>query len=150
MPKHLFFIAPLLLAIAACSKAPPQDKTTVQKALVEYLAGRSGISVYSMDIEVTSVTFRGTEADAQVTFKAKGSTDASNLMQMKYVLEQKDGKWTVKGRSGASEHGGPGAPGASGAPGHGGGAPEGMPAMPPGHPPTGGSGASGDKAGDKK
>lgn len=116
----------------------------MQKALVDYLAGRSGISVESMDIEVTSVTFRGTEADAQVTFKAKGSTDASNLMQMKYVLEQKDGKWTVKGRSGMSEHGGgAGAPG--GAPG---GAPQGMPAMPPGHPPTAPEAA--EKGGEKK
>ena len=111
----------------------------MQKALVDYLAGRSGISVESMDIEVTSVTFRGSEADAQVTFKAKGSTDASNLMQMKYVLEQKDGKWTVKGRSGASEHGGAGAPGA---------APQGMPAMPPGHPPT--ASEPGEKGGQKK
>ncbi|MFN7934841.1 MAG: hypothetical protein U0R19_16045 [Bryobacteraceae bacterium] len=112
----------------------------MQKALVDYLAGRSGISVESMDIEVTSVTFRGNEADAQVTFKAKGSTDASNLMQMKYVLEQKDGKWTVKGRSGASEHGGPS--GGSGS--------QAMPAMPPGHPPTSGAAPSGEKAGEKK
>ena len=123
-----------------CSKSAPQDKAIVQKALVDYLAGRSGISVESMDIEVTSVTFRGNEADAQVTFKAKGSTDASNLMQMKYVLEQKDGKWTVKGRSGASEHGGPG--GGSGS--------QAMPAMPPGHPPTSGAAPSGEKAGEKK
>ncbi len=113
----------------------------MQKALIEYLAGRSGISVDSMDIEVTTVTFRGNEADAQVTFKAKGSSDASNLMQMKYVLEQKDGKWTVKGRSGMSDHGGSGAmTGGS----------EAMPAMPPGHPPTSAAPAPGEKAGEKK
>jgi hypothetical protein len=125
----------LLLALIGCSKSAPQDKSAVQKALVDYLASRSGISVESMDIEVTSVTFRANEADAQVTFKAKGSADASNLMQMKYVLEQKDGKWTVKGRSGASEHGGP-----SG----------GSQALPPGHPPAAGAPASGEKAGEKK
>ncbi|MBL8176959.1 MAG: hypothetical protein JNK48_19960 [Bryobacterales bacterium] len=143
MPKQLLLTATLLLALVGCSKPPAQDKTSVQKALVDYLAGRSGISVDSMDIEVTSVTFRGNEADAQVTFKAKGSTDASNLMQMKYVLEQKDGKWTVKGRSGMSDHGGPGqaAPGQA--------APQGgMPAMPPGHPPT--TPDSAEKAGEKK
>lgn len=112
----------------------------MQKAVVEYLAGRSGISVDSMDIEVTSVTFRGNEADAQVSFRAKGSTDASNLMQMKYVLEQKDGKWVVKGRSGMSEHGGQ--TGGSGT--------EAMPAMPPNHPPMGGAAPGGEKAGEKK
>jgi len=140
VPKQLLYFATVVLAIVGCSKPASQDKASVQKALVDYLAGRSGISVESMDIEVTSVTFRGTEADAQVTFKAKGSTDASNLMQMKYVLEQKDGKWTVKGRSGASEHGG-----GAGDPG---GAPQGMPAMPPGHPPTAPDNA--EKGGAKK
>jgi len=106
---------------------------------MDYLKNRKGLNVDSMDVQVGSVSFRGNEADATVTMSAKGSTDHSNSMQMKYVLEVKDGKWTVKGRSGGSEHGGAmEAPGPTGAP-------SGMPpsgAMPPGHPPTDGSGGA--------
>lgn len=89
---------------------------------MEYLQNRAGLDIKAMDVSVSGVAFRENEADATVTFKAKGSTDTSNSMQMKYVLEQKDGKWVVKGRSGSGGHG---------AEGMGGGA-----AMPPGHPPA--------------
>jgi hypothetical protein len=120
----------LLLVIDACNK-PAQDKSAVQQALLEYLNGRAGISVANMDIEVTSVAFRENEADASVSFRAKGSTDATNSMQLKYVLEQKGGKWVVKGRSGKSEHGGMDTPS--------------QPALPPGHPPMGASPSPGER-----
>jgi hypothetical protein len=109
---------------------------------MDYLKNRKGLNVDSMDIQVGSVSFRGNEADATVTMSAKGTTDHANSMQMKYVLEAKDGKWTVKGRSGASEHGGAmEAPGPSGSP-------SAMPpsgAMPPGHPPADASSGAGAK-----
>ena len=139
MQKRLLLLITIaLFALSACSKPAAQDKAAVQKALTEYLAAKAGLSLDSMEMDVTSVTFRGNEADAQVTFRAKGSSDASNLMQMRYVLEQKDGKWTVKGRSGMSDHGGPGA-GSTG-----------TPAMPPGHPPMDKQGETGNSAGEKK
>ncbi len=123
------FVRPLLaavLALAACSSNAVQTKEAVEKGVLEYLQNRSGLDVKAMDVSVANVSFRDKEADATVSFKAKGSTDASNTMQMQYVLEQQGGKWVVKGRSG-------------GAGGHGGGgmeAPAGG-ALPPGHPPAG-------------
>lgn len=92
---------------------------------MEYLKTRAGISIDTMDVSVTSVTFRGEEADATVSFSPKGSKDHSQAMNMNYVLENKGGKWVVKGRSGTSQHGG-----------EAGGMPKEMPQMPPGHPPT--------------
>lgn len=86
---------------------------------MEYLKTRQGLDLNAMDIRIASVSFRQNEAEATVFFQAKGSSDPRNSMQMRYVLEAKNGKWTVKGRSGASEHG-------SG--------PSGM--LPEGHPPT--------------
>jgi len=96
---------------------------------MEYLKTRAGISIDTMDVNVTSVTFRGEEADATVSFSPKGSKDHSGAMNMNYVLENKGGKWVVKGRSGSSQHGGD----ATGMPKE---MPRDMPQMPPGHPPT--------------
>jgi hypothetical protein len=92
---------------------------------MDYLKTRAGISIDTMDVNVTSVTFRGEEADATVSFSPKGSKDHSGAMNMNYVLENKGGKWVVKGRSGSSQHGGD--PSAM---------PKDTPQMPPGHPPT--------------
>ncbi len=78
-----------------------------------------------MQIDISSVTFRQNEADAVVSFRAKGSNDPASGMQMAYKLELKGNRWVVKGRqdAGGSPHGGGAAmPGAQ------------MP-IPPGHPP---------------
>ncbi len=82
-----------------------------------------------MQVEIASVSFRQNEADALVSFRPKGSTDASTGMQMQYTLEKKGGRWVVKGKrdSGKSPHGGGGA--MTPAPQDG--------VMPPGHPPAG-------------
>ena len=81
-----------------------------------------------MDVEVTSVMFRGKEADATVAFRPRGSADAGSGLQMQYTLEQSGGQWVVKGKaeSGGSPHGE--APGSEVAPGG---------ELPPGHPPMG-------------
>jgi len=74
-----------------------------------------------MDVDVTSIAFKGSEADATVMFRAKGA-DASSGLQMRYTLEQKSGKWVVKEKAQASgsPHGAAANPGG---------------ALPPGHPP---------------
>jgi hypothetical protein len=113
------------LLLESCGGRPRQDQSAVEKGVMDYLENKAGLDIKGMDVAISSVAFREGEADATVTFKAKGSTGASNMMTMKYVLEHKDGKWVVKGRSGGS--------GGHGSEGMGGGA------MPPGHPPAGGA-----------
>jgi len=87
------------LLLTGCAGKAPQSNKAVEDGVLEYLKNRKGLDINSMDVKVNSVTFRGSEADVQVSFTAKGASDTSQPMQMKYVLEQKDGKWTVKGRS---------------------------------------------------
>ncbi|MBL8210812.1 MAG: hypothetical protein JNK87_08880 [Bryobacterales bacterium] len=127
------------LLLTGCAGKAPQNNKAVEDGVLEYLKNRKGLDINSMDVKVNSVTFRGNEADVQVSFTAKGASDTSQPMQMKYVLEQKDGKWTVKGRSN-NEHTNTPPPGDMMPPSHppteGGGAGG---AMPPGHPPTGGA-----------
>jgi hypothetical protein len=98
---------------------------------MDHLSSRAGLDISSMDVEVTSVTLNGDEAEASVSFRAKGSDDPEASMQMQYTLEKKGSRWVVKGKAGAADD----SP-------HGGGMenPHGeMPpseGMPPGHPPV--------------
>jgi hypothetical protein len=128
--KRLLMLA--VLVLAACNR-PARDKESIKLAVMHHLQSRSGLDVASIDVEVASVDFKGDEANALVAFKAKGSTDPNAAMQMRYVLESRNGKWSVKSRSeGGSPHGRtePAQPGGGMPP------PESDGAMPPGHPPV--------------
>ena len=119
----------VLLALAGCSR-DIRNEGAVRQGVLDYLSRRANLNVASMDVSVTSVVFRRDEADATVSFSAKGSNGAGG-MTMHYILERKGGRWAVKGRadSGQNPHGG------AGASPHGGGAsPSGSGALPPGHP----------------
>ena len=61
-----------------------------------------GMNVAAMEITLTKVKVDGNQADATVSFAAKGTAGAQ--MTMQYHLEQKDNKWTVVGRQDASQH----------------------------------------------
>ena len=116
-------VAPALLLVAltlgGCKKNI-QSKEAVHQGVMQHLTGRSDLDLSSMDVEVSSVVFRDSEADATVAFRAKGSNDPGAGMSLKYTLERKGNQWVVKGKAGAA-----GTPhGAAGD-------------LPPGHPPMG-------------
>ena len=115
--KLLLSIALLLCSLAACNRAS-QDKEAIRQGVIDYVAGK--VNVAAMDVDVTSIAFKGDEADATVIFRAKGSTSGPG-MEMRYTLEQKSGKWVVKNKA---ESGSPHSAVAN---------PGGM-TMPPGHP----------------
>lgn len=131
-----------VLALAGC-KQTVQTKEAVRQGVVDYLSTRGNLDLKAMQVDVTSVNFRQNEADVVVSFRPKSSPNAEG-MEMRYTLEQKGGRWVVKGKAdkGAAPHGGMpaemAAPEGMGA-GHGG-----MTAMPPAEakPETPASGAS--------
>jgi hypothetical protein len=115
-----------MLFLAGCSKNI-QTKEAVREGMLKYLSTRSGLSVSGMDIDITSVSFKGNEAEAMVSFKPKGGNAAAG-MQMNYTLEKKGNEWVVKGKAdSASQHGAAAMPG---------GAPP-KSDLPPDHPPMG-------------
>jgi ABC-type Fe3+-citrate transport system substrate-binding protein len=129
-------VAAAILVLLGCSRGV-DSKEAIRLGVIEHLSGRSGLDLKSMQVDVTSVSFRQNEADAVVSFRPKGVADASAGMQMQYTLEKKGDRWVVKGKreSGMSPHGGtqpapPGGPALGGE-------------MPPGHPPMGKSAPSG-------
>jgi hypothetical protein len=139
----------VLLSLAGCSRNI-QNKEAVRQAVVEYLdakAAQTGLKMDSMDVDVTALTFEQQQARATVNFRLK---QGGGGMQMTYVLDQKGGKWVVRGTqvSTANPHGTVPLPpgGDTGAapalpPNHpsvsGGTAPPSGVELPPGHPPTG-------------
>ena len=107
----------LTLCLAGCNHLA-QDKEAVRLGIVDHLqSGHFDMSKMAMD--VNSVKFNGTHADATVSVYIKGQT-AADGMTMNYQLEQQSGKWVVLGSpkgAGGMPHAGAAAPGAAMPPG---------------------------------
>ena len=116
-----------VLGLTGCQK-DIQTKDAVRQGILTYLTQNKNLSVSSMDIDVTQVTFRDKEADAVVMFKPKGG-DAASGMSMRYTLERQGSTWVVKKKADSGAHGAT-APGSMPMP-------SGSMPMPSGHPPTG-------------
>lgn len=122
-------LALALAFLAGCSKNI-QTNEAVRQGIIKHLSQNTGLNLASMDIEVTSVTFRDNEADAVVGFKPKGA-GAMGGMSMRYTLERKGSEWVVKKKMDSGM-------------GHGMMPPEGAAkqeegGLPAGHPPVGGA-----------
>jgi hypothetical protein len=102
-----------VLFLASCAK-DINNKEAVKEAVMKRLTTVSGLNMSGMEVEISSVSFQGDKADAQVAFKGKGSADA--MLNMSYKLQRKGDEWAVTSTSG----------------GMGGGAST----LPPGHPPA--------------
>jgi hypothetical protein len=91
---------PLLIAVllsAGCANRAVQNEAAVRQGVIDYISQRSDLNLTTMQIDVTSVSFRQNEADATVSFRPKGGA-ADSGMQMRYTLERKGSRWVVKGR----------------------------------------------------
>lgn len=126
---HLSLVAAVVLLLSGCNRGI-ESKEAVRQAVIDYLSKQSNLNVSSMQVDVTSVSFREGEADATVAFRAKGAGGGSG-MTMNYTLARQGNRWVVKGKSqaGGSPHGMMG------------GSQSGQ--MPAGHPPVGGQEPSG-------
>ncbi len=121
--------------MAGCAHKNTDNLDAVKQGVIRDIG--KNINVAAMDVNVVSVSFRGQEADAVVSFAPKGGPPA---MTMNYTMERKGDDWHIKSRaqSDLQKHAAQAPPGAM----QGGqGSMGGMDAMPPGHPPaTTGSG----------
>jgi hypothetical protein len=98
----------LFAALTACNRGN-QSKEAVRQGVIDYLSGKTSslaLNMSAMDVQVTSVTFSGNEADASVSITPKGTPGGG--MSMNYHLQQDGAKWVVKGRkdAGGAPHGG--------------------------------------------
>jgi hypothetical protein len=108
----------LLAALAACNRGN-QSKDAVRQGVMDYLSGKTSslaLNLSAMNVDVTSVTFRGNQADAAVSITPKNAPGGG--MNVNYHLEQQGAKWVVMGRkdAGGTPHGGGAVPATGGAP----------------------------------
>jgi hypothetical protein len=91
----------LIFCLAGCNRGVPSNDA-VRQGVLDYLQQKAGMNVKAMDINLTAVKINGDQADATVSFAAKGVAGAQ--MTMQYHLEQKDNKWAVVGRQDSTKH----------------------------------------------
>ncbi len=134
--KYLIVPAVAVLALAGCAHRNTDNLEAVKQGVIRDIS--KNINVGAMDVNVVSVSFRGLEADAVVSFAPKGGTPAQGLT-MNYTMERKGDEWHIKSRaqSDLQKHAAQAPPGGM----QGGGMQGGE--MPPGHPSTGQSPSSG-------
>jgi hypothetical protein len=83
------------LLLAGCAKNIDNPEA-VKEGIVKDIAKK--VDVGNMDINVDSVSFRDSGADATVSFRPKGAP-TSQSMTMNYQLERQSGEWHVKSRN---------------------------------------------------
>ncbi len=85
----------LVLSLAGCGKNIDTPEA-VKLGVVKDIAKK--VDVQNMEVNVDSVSFRGKEATANISFRPKGG-DPKQSITMKYELERKGDEWAVKGRN---------------------------------------------------
>jgi hypothetical protein len=84
---------------AGCSKGI-DTLEDVKRGVIADVSKRADVG--NMNVSVDSVSFRGKEADATVTFSAKQGGPG---MTMQYTLERAGSEWKVKDRKQGQGHG---------------------------------------------
>jgi hypothetical protein len=108
---------------AACKRAGTCTEEAARQGVIDYLTKRANLNVSGMNIAVASLACRENDADAVVSFTAKGANPGAP-MSRKYELERQGDHWVVKASANA------------GSSPHGGATPAAGEALPPGHPPV--------------
>jgi hypothetical protein len=132
----------LLLSLAACNRGI-DDKDAIRQGVIDHLATRANLNMNAMKIDITSVSIKGDQADANVAISPKDSKMAGPPMTMSYKLQKQGNRWVVQPRPGTSPHGGMAMPPGMANP-HGGGT------MPPGMENPHGGGAMPPAPSEKK
>lgn len=101
--SHILCVLLPAIFLFGCAK-DINNKDAVKEAVMKRLTAVSGLNMSGMDVDITNVSFQGNQADAQVAFRVKGSTDS--MLNMSYKLERKGDEWTVKASSGGAGGGG--------------------------------------------
>lgn len=85
----------LFLTLTGCGKNI-DTADAVKQGVIKDIAKK--VDVQNMDVIVDSMSFRGKDASANISFRPKGG-DPKQSITMNYELERKGDEWTVKGRN---------------------------------------------------
>lgn len=94
--RHVLLRVLLLAALLSACGKNIETKEAVRAAVLDSVQ-KKGVNLGQMEVEVTSVSFKGKEADATVDFRAKGAAPGTGIT-MKYTLEKNGSAWAVRTR----------------------------------------------------
>src|SRR5579863_1279146 len=100
-----------LLALFAGCKKQESDADAIRSGINQHLASLKTINLGAMDMNVTSFSVQGDQAQAQVEFKPKTGAPNGAGMQVAYSLEKQNGLWVVQSTQpagGSIQHPAPG------------------------------------------
>jgi hypothetical protein len=156
MKRSAYFLTVLgLLVLFGGCKKQESDADGIRSGINQHLASLKTINLGAMDMNITSVSVQGNQAQAQVEFKPKTGAPQGAGMQVAYSLQKQNGLWVVRSTQaagGSIQHPAPGenphmdtpSPSSGSMPNFrdlvpGGGNSS---ALPPGHPPVNGQGST--------
>jgi hypothetical protein len=85
----------LLVLFAGCKKQE-SDADAIRSGINQHLAGLKTLNLGAMDMNVTTFSIQGNQAQAQVEFKPKTGAPQGAGMQVAYSLEKQNGLWVVQ------------------------------------------------------
>lgn len=91
----------LLLAVCCGCARKAENTEAVRQAIIQRVS--KTMSLDQMDVNVTSVSFHGDQADAIVSFVPKSMP--SSPVTFQYNLERQGNGWVVKGHAQSASHG---------------------------------------------
>ena len=94
--RCLFGLA-LALTVGCGNWQRLQSKQAVEQAIRAHLAQQPDILLAQMTFEVQEVNFNGDQADAEVLYRSKQSSQLA--VRIRYVLKKADDHWEVKSSS---------------------------------------------------
>ncbi len=96
--KPLFPLLTAALLTLSCAK-DLNNTAAIREAVAKHLSSRKGLdlNMSGFDIQIGSLSFKADEAEADVSFVPKGTTQAA--MSMHYQFEKKGTEWTVKAKA---------------------------------------------------
>jgi len=112
MKRSAYFLTVIgLLALFAGCKKQESDADAIRSGINQHLASLKTLNLNAMDMNITSVSLQGNQAQAQVEFKPKTGVPQGAGMQVAYSLAKQNGLWVVQSTQpvgGSIQHPGPG------------------------------------------
>ena|ERR1700722_6910007 len=100
-----------LLSLFAGCKKQESDEDAIRSGINQHLTSLKTLNISAMDMNITSVSIQGNQAQAQVEFRPKAGAPKGAGMQVSYSRAKQNGEWVVQNSQpagGSIQHPGPG------------------------------------------
>jgi len=100
-----------MLVFSGGCKKQESDSDGIRAGINQHLTSLNSLNLSAMDMNITSVSIQGNQAQAQVEFRPKTGAPQGAGMLVAYSLKKQNGKWVIQNSvpaGGMIEHPAPG------------------------------------------